>query len=107
MATEEIDGLTVDLEQLPEELRDLAPEVRRWAVRDESERAQRIEAAATEDLAAFWLRVSQAFPAINAFLDERLEGEPSGESLLLGATAEAALLAAAEVERRTGQRPAA
>lgn len=105
MATEDIDGLSVDLDQLPEDLRDLAPEIRRWAVRDESERAQRIEGTSTDELASFWLRVSQEFPSINAYLDTRLEGEPTNEALVLGATAEAGLAAAAEVENRTGKRP--
>ena len=105
MATEEIDGLSVDLDQLPGELSGLAPEIRRWAARDEGDRAQRIEAASTDDLAAFWLRVSQELPTINAYLETTVEGEPSAEALVLGATAESALAAAAEVERRTG-RPA-
>ena len=105
MATEEIDGLSVDLDQLPPELSDLALEVRRWAVRDEGELAQRVEAASTDELAAFWLRASQEFPAIKAYLDANVEGSASNEALVLGATAEAALAAAAEIERRTGQRP--
>ena len=105
MATEDIDGLAVDLDQLPVELRELAPEIRRWATRDEAQRAQRIESASTDELAAFWLRVSQEFPAINVFLDTKLEGETSNEALVLGATAEAGLAAAGEVEKRTGRRP--
>jgi hypothetical protein len=107
MATEEIDGLSVDLDQLPAELGALTSEIRRWAVRDGEARAHRVEAASTDDLAAFWLRISQELPAINGYLDAHVDGTASNEAVLVGATAEAALAAAAEVERRTGQRPAA
>ncbi|HEX8123145.1 MAG TPA: hypothetical protein VF549_17975 [Solirubrobacteraceae bacterium] len=106
MATEQIGGLEVDLERLPEELRELAPTIRTWASGDEDEREQRQEAAATEDLAAYWLDVSQRFPEINAYLDREIEGERSPEALVLGWTAEGALEAATVIERRTGQSPA-
>lgn len=106
MATEQIGGLDVDLDRLPEELRDLAPTIRRWATGDEDEREQRHEAAPTEDLAEYWLTVSQRFPQINAYLERTIEGEQSPEALVLGWTAEGALEAAQVVERRTGTAPA-
>ncbi len=105
MATEEIGGLQVDLDRLPEGLRDLAPEIRRWATGDEDEREQRQEAAATEDLASYWLSVSQRFPEINAYLERQIEGGEEVEAVVLGWTAEGALEAAQVVERRTGQMP--
>lgn len=102
MATEEIGGLGVDLDRLPEDLRDLAPTIRQWATGDEDEREQRQEAASTQDLADFWLTVSQRFPDINAYLEGQIEGERSPEAVVLGWTAEAALEAAGVIERRTG-----
>ncbi|HEX2084895.1 MAG TPA: hypothetical protein VHF89_04365 [Solirubrobacteraceae bacterium] len=105
MATEEIGGLQVDLDRLPEDLRDLAPTIRRWAVGDEDEREQRQEAAATEDLADYWLTVSQRFPEINAYLEGQIEGERSPEALALSWTADGALEAAQVIERRTGHHP--
>lgn len=105
MATEQIGGLEVDLDRLPDELRDLAPVIRRWATGDEDEREQRQEAAPTQDLADYWLTVSQRFPDINAYLERTIEGEQSPEAVVLGWTAEGALEAAQVVERRTGTSP--
>ena len=107
MATEEIGGLQVDLDRLPEQLRDLAPAIRRWATGDEDEREQRQESASTEELADYWLTVSQRFPEINAYLEQTIEGEKSAEALALGWTAEGAFEAAQVVERRTGTTPGA
>ena len=106
MATEEIGGLQVDLDRLPENLRDLGPAIRRWGVGDVDAREQRQEAASTEELADYWLSVSQRFPDIHAYLDEQIEGDRSPEALALGWTAEGALEAAQVIERRTGQPPA-
>jgi hypothetical protein len=103
MATEDIGGLEVDLDRLPDDLRDLAPVIRRWASGDEDEREQRHEAAATEELADYWLTVSQRFPDINAYLEGQIEGERAAEAVALGWTAEGALEAARVIERRTGQ----
>ncbi len=107
MATEQIGGLQVDLDRLPEDLRDLGETIRRWATGDEDEREQRQEAASTEELADYWLTVSQRFPEINAYLDREIEGERSPEAVVVGWTAEGALEAAQVIERRTGQSPAA
>jgi hypothetical protein len=106
MATEEIGGLSVDLDRLPAGLRDLAPTIRQWATGDLDEREQRQEAASTEELADYWLSVSQRFPDINAYLEQTIEGERTDEALALGWTAEGALEAAQVIERRTGQSPA-
>ncbi len=103
MAIEEIGGLQVDLDRLPEDLRDLAPAIRRWAGPDEGEREERHEAASTEELADYWLTISQRFPEINAYLEGQIEGEQSPEALALGWAAEGALEAARVIERRTGQ----
>ena len=105
MAIEDIDGLAVDLDRLPVELSRLAPEIRRWAVRDEAERVRRIDGAPTEELAALWLALSQELPAINAYIDARIDNGPSNEAIVIGALAEGGFAAAAEVERRTGHRP--
>ncbi len=67
---EEIDGLQVDLDRLPEELRALAPTVRRWAISEEEERDARLESASTEELAELWLAVSPQLPAFFADLDD-------------------------------------
>ena len=104
---EEIDGLEVDLDRLPPELRQLAPTIREWAMIDAESRDARLEDASTEDLARFWLDVSPELPAINAYLEAAIEGEESTEAIALAATAEGALEAAAIVERRTGQHPTA
>ncbi len=105
MATEQIAGLQVDLDALPESLRELAPTIRRWAVGDRDEREQRHHAASTEELGHYWLAVSQRFPDINAYLDQQVEGEQSAEALVLAWTAEGALEAAAVIEQRTGAAP--
>jgi hypothetical protein len=104
---EEIDGLQVDLDRLPEELRALGPTVRRWAISEEEERDARLESASTEELAELWLAVSPQLPAINAHLEQAIEGDESPEAIVLAATAETALEAAQVVERRTGSTPAA
>lgn len=54
MALEEIDGVEVDLTQLPSEFDDLTPLIRRWAIGDDVRRAAAQEAASTngERLAA-------------------------------------------------------
>ena len=105
MATEEIAGLEVDLDRLPEDLRALGPMIRRWASGDDDAREQQQEAAPTEDLADYWLSVSQSFPAISAYLEQTIESERSNEALVLGWTAEGALEAAQVIERRTGTAP--
>ncbi len=105
MATEEIGGVHVDLDRLPEELRDLAPAIRRWATGDVDDREQRHEEASTDELAGYWLSVSQRFPEINAYLEQTIEGERSDEALVVSWTAEGALEAAQVVERRTGSAP--
>ena len=98
----QIDGLEVDLGRLPPELQDLAPAIERWAATDPDERDQRLEQAATDDLAQFWLAVSPQLPAINAYLEEQAAGEQSNEAVVLAAMAEAALEASQVIERRTG-----
>jgi hypothetical protein len=102
MPTEEIDGVEADLGRLPAELQDLAPHVRRWATRDEEERDRRLEEAPTEELAAFWLAVSQRFPDINAYIEANAETPPP-EATVLATTAECAFEAAEVINRRTGQ----
>ena len=103
---EEIDGLEVDLDRLPTELQQLAPLIRKWSIADADARDALLESASTEELAEFWLGVSPELPAINAFLEQSSEGEETNEAIVLASTAEAALEAAAFVERRTGQAPA-
>ncbi|HEX8085559.1 MAG TPA: hypothetical protein VF529_14800 [Solirubrobacteraceae bacterium] len=98
---EEIQGLEVDLGRLPAELHELAPLIRTWSMADEEERDRRLEAASTEELAAFWLAVSPQLPAINAYLESAIEGQESNEAIVLAATAEAALEANRVIERRT------
>ncbi len=105
MATEDIGGLQVDLDRLPEGLRDLAPAIRKWATGDEDEREQRHEAASTEDLASYWLEVSQRFPEINGYLEQQIEGDQTAEAIALSWTADGAFEAAQVIERRTGQAP--
>ena len=102
---EEISGLQVDLDRLPEELQALAPAIRAWAIADVEERDRRLEEASTEELAELWLRVSPHLPAINAHLEQALEGERSAEAVVLAATAETALEAEQVVQRRTGSAP--
>jgi hypothetical protein len=105
MPTEEIGGVQADLARLPDELRDLEPHIRRWATGDVDDREERLEGATTEELADYWLSVSQRFPDINAYLEREIEGERPDEALVLGWTAEGALEAAGVIERRTGQAP--
>lgn len=97
--------MTVDLSRLPGELEPLAPVVREWAVGDDVKREAKHESASTEALKAYWDAVAPHFAAINAYLDENVASDEPYEAIVLGTTAEGALEAALEIERRTGQHP--
>jgi hypothetical protein len=96
VASEEIDGVEVDLGRLPSEFDDLKPLIRRWGIGDDLKRAAAQEAASTDELEELWNAVRPRFPEINEYLDEN----DSDEAHLLGNLAEGAMEASFELDRR-------
>ena len=91
---EEIDGIEVDLALLPDDLRPLAPLIRRYAVSDDVERVARMEAASAKDRAELEQAAQPHWDAINAYLDAHIEqaGTPEQDvALVLDAFAQAAM----------------
>jgi hypothetical protein len=91
---EEIDGTEVDLGLLPEDLRPLAPLIRRFSVSDDVERAERLVAATPEERAELERATQPHWDAINAYLDEHIDaaGTPEQDvACALDAFAQAAM----------------
>ncbi len=87
----------VDLNALPEEFHDLVPLIRTWAIPDDIDREDHIEAASTDDLRQLIDALEPRFEAIDAYLAENDHLE---EATYLGALAEAAVEAGFELEER-------
>lgn len=66
----------VDLSLLPGELRRLAPLIERYAESDDAERGALLERASDDELEELTAAPGTSWPAINAFLDEHVAGEP-------------------------------
>ena len=99
---ETIDGIEVDLSLLPEELRALAPMIRKYALGDDVERGERLEAASVDELRALRDAPDPHWDAINAYLDANM-GQPGPKqdvALVLDSFAQAALEAEVELEER-------
>ena len=97
---EEIDGIEVDLSRLPPDLQPLVPFIRQWAVGDDVERSERVAAASSEDLQRLRDAFDPHWAAINAYLDENIEGPEPYEATTLDSASQAAMEAAFELERR-------
>ncbi len=94
MAGEEIDGIEVDLTLLPDDLRPLAPLIRRYAAGDDVERGELLAAATPEERAELERAAQPHWDAINAYLDAHIErpGTPEQDvALVLDAFAQAAM----------------
>jgi hypothetical protein len=94
MAGETVDGIEVDLDLLPDDLRPLAPLIRRFSVSDDVERVERLEAASPEERAELERAAQPHWDAINAYLDAHIEqtGTPEQDvACVLDAFAQAAM----------------
>lgn len=94
MAGEEVDGIEVDLELLPDDLRPLVPLIRRYSVSDDVKRAARVDAASPEERAELERAAQPHWDAINAYLDAHIErtGTPEQDvAVVLDAFAQAAM----------------
>jgi hypothetical protein len=101
---EEIDGITVDLALLPEELRDLVPLIRKFAISDDSVRDAQMQLRSRRELEALASLSGPQWNALAAFLDEHMEepGTPQQDlALVLSAFGEAAAEARLEIARRS------
>ncbi len=86
-----IEGLQLDPTRLPEEIRELAPLIREWAIGDDIQRSAKLENASEEELQALVEAVSPYWDAVNSWLDEANEENPvPDEAVLLSWLAEAA-----------------
>ncbi len=101
-----IDGMSVDLSALPEDLRPLIPYLREWSINDDAECTEKQRAASTEELQALFDAVWPKMAAINAYLDEADKVTPyPDEAMLLGRLAECGSELQFELRRRTGADP--
>jgi len=89
-------ALRLSKQQVPPALWPALPLLRRWALSDDREREERIQAARTASLAALVESVKPLWPALNAYLDS----EPPAAGLRLGDLAQAAMEAERELRRR-------
>ena len=105
---ETIDDIPVDLSLLPDDLRHLAPLIRRYAVGDDVERVERLEAASVDELRALQAATQPHWDAINAYLDAHIDdtGTPQQDvALVLSSFAEAAAEAPVVLEERGEDSP--
>ncbi len=87
----------VDLTQLPDEFHDLIPLIEQWAIGDDVEREEKMQAASTQQLQQLAATLQPRFGAIDAYLDEH---DHLYEATFLGKLAEAAVEAGFELEAR-------
>jgi hypothetical protein len=85
-----VDGLSFKPEKLPEDLRSLAPLIRRYAIADDELRGEKIAKATPAARKRLMAKVVPLFPRINAYLDSlaKEKGPIPDEALLLGYLAE-------------------
>jgi hypothetical protein len=84
-----VDGLGLDPERLPPDLRQLVPLVEKWAVGDDVEREALLAAGSPDELRHLVETVSPLSPRINAYLDSFASGEMPEEAAMIGRLAEA------------------
>jgi hypothetical protein len=84
-----IDGLTFNVENVPEDLRILESLVRRFAVGDDDLRCEILAAVSSIERGQLRDRVTPLLPQINQFLDSFADRPQSSEAILIGYLAEA------------------
>ena len=100
---EEIDGIPVDLALLPEELVELVPLIRTFAVSDDSDREAIMQRTSRSELEALASLSDRQWSALESFLDEHMErpGTPHQDlALVLSAFGEATAEARVTTARR-------
>jgi hypothetical protein len=101
---EEIDGIPADLALMPEELSDLAPLIRKFAISDDVDREVQMGRTSRRELEALASLSDPQWNALEAFLDEHMEdtGTPLQDvALVLSAFGEAAAEARLELARQS------
>jgi len=94
-----VDGLELDPQLLPEDLRRLVPYIIRWAVGDDIEREETLSRAKRKEIAQLLKDVGPSLSRIDEYLD-RFGSDPlSNEAVLLGRLAEAVAEARANQTR--------
>ncbi len=89
----------VDLSELPPEFHDLIPLMKEWAIGDDVERDEKMQAASEDELRTLSRALQPRFDAINSYLDDNDHLEVA---TYLGRLAEAAAEAQIDLENRTG-----
>jgi hypothetical protein len=84
-----VDGLTLDPDRLPADLRALMPLIKVWAVGDDAKRRQLLERAGTEERERLIREVGPLMGRINAYLDSFPPNELPAKAILAGRLAEA------------------
>jgi hypothetical protein len=84
-----VDGLRLDVERLPPDLRMLAPLVEKWAVGDDVDRGARLEAADPSEVRHLLDTVGPLLSRIDEYLDSFAPMEVPEEAALIGRLAEA------------------
>ena len=93
----------LDFSVLPEDLRQLAPLISRYAESDDVGRSELLEQASDDELRELSEAPETHWEAINAFLDENVEAEPGPSqdvALALDGFAQAAMEAKIELDAR-------
>jgi hypothetical protein len=99
---EEIDGIAVDLGLLPDDLTELAPLIRKFAVADDVRRDQVMEVAGLDEVRALASLSDSQWSALETFLDAHIPepGTPHQDlALVLSAFGEAAAEARLQLDR--------
>jgi len=84
-----VDGLRLDAERLPPDLRPLVPLVERWAIGDDVERGERLREAEPEEVKRLVETVGPLLARIDSYLDSFAPDEVPEEAALIGRLAEA------------------
>jgi hypothetical protein len=99
---EEIDGIAVDLGLLPDDLTELAPLIRKFAVADDVRRDQVMQVAGLDEVRALASLSHSQWSALETFLDAHMAepGTPHQDlALVLSAFGEAAAEARLQLDR--------
>jgi hypothetical protein len=94
----------LDFGLLPDELRDLAPLIARYAESDDVDRSELLENASNEELRELSEAPAAHWDAINAFLDEHVAAEPGPRqdvALALDSFSQAAMEARYALDQRS------
>jgi hypothetical protein len=92
----------LDFTLLPNELRQLAPFVRRFGLGDDVERGSVVSDASTDDLRNLFEAANPHFDALNIYIEDNMQppGPRQDLAIALGDFAQAALEAELELRRR-------